>query len=241
MGMTPRIGAIWDELNVKYLEAQQRASDVGGGFGAVSRVMRMVLQSAMLGIGAYLVIQQEATAGIIIAGSILAARALAPVDLAIAHWRSFVGARQSWRRLKDLLAAFPPRTSNWPCPSRHRALRWRGSASCRPATARSSCRTWRSGSRRGTASASLARTRPGNRALRARWSGSGSRRGAPSASTAPRSTSGRPKLLGRHIGYLPQDVELFSGTVAQNIARFETESEAGRRASRPRRPPASTS
>jgi ATP-binding cassette subfamily C protein len=108
MGMTPPVGAKWNELNVKFLEAQQRASDVGGGFGAVSRAMRMAMQSAMLGIGAYLVIYQEATAGIIIAGSILSARALAPVDLAIAHWRSFVGARQSWRRLKDLLAAFPP-------------------------------------------------------------------------------------------------------------------------------------
>ena len=107
MGMAPRFAAVWDEVNVKYLDSQQRASDVGGGFGAMSKVMRMVLQSAVLGVGAYLVILQEATAGIIIAGSILSARALAPVDLAIANWRSFVAFRQSWRRLTDLLAQIP--------------------------------------------------------------------------------------------------------------------------------------
>ena len=107
MGMAPQVGAKWDAINVEYLEAQQRASDVGGGLGAVSKVLRMVLQSAMLGIGAYLVINQEATGGIMIAGSIIAARALAPVDQAIAHWRSFVGFRQSWRRLRDLLSLIP--------------------------------------------------------------------------------------------------------------------------------------
>ena len=63
----------------------------------------MMLQSAVLGVGAYLVINQQATAGIIIAGSILSARALAPVDLAIAHWKGFVAARQSWHRLNQLL------------------------------------------------------------------------------------------------------------------------------------------
>ena len=65
----------------------------------------MALQSAVLGVGAYLVIQQEATAGIIIASSILAGRALAPIDLAIANWKGFVAARQSWQRLDELLAA----------------------------------------------------------------------------------------------------------------------------------------
>src|SRR4030095_11779597 len=67
----------------------------------------MMLQSAVLAVGAYLVIHQEATGGIIIAGSILSARALAPVDLAIAHWEGFVGARQSWHRLTRLLQQIP--------------------------------------------------------------------------------------------------------------------------------------
>jgi len=107
MGMAPQLGARWNEVNVKYLDAHQRASDVGGGLGAISKVMRMVLQSAMLGIGALLVIQQQATAGVMLAASIIAARALAPVDLAIANWRNFVAFRQSWRRLNELLKVMP--------------------------------------------------------------------------------------------------------------------------------------
>src|SRR5687767_475900 len=101
MGMAPRMGKIWGEANAKYLQSQQRTSDVAGGLGAVSKVLRFALQSGVLGLGAYLVIHQQATAGIIIASSIIVARALAPVELAVANWRGFVSARQSWRRLSD--------------------------------------------------------------------------------------------------------------------------------------------
>src|SRR5262245_50167815 len=107
MGMGPRVGARWSAVNEKFLSTYQRTSDVSGGFGAMSKVMRMLLQSAVLGVGAYLVIVQEATAGVIIAGSILSARALAPVDLAIANWRGFVAFRQSWHRLNGLFAHIP--------------------------------------------------------------------------------------------------------------------------------------
>src|SRR5262249_31623555 len=107
MGMAGRLGARWSEANEKYLAGHQRASDVIGGLGAMAKVLRMTLQSAVLAVGAYLVIHQEATAGIIIAGSILSARALAPVDMAIAHWKSFVAARQSWHRLNKLLEQMP--------------------------------------------------------------------------------------------------------------------------------------
>ena len=103
MGMSGRLTRRWSEANETYLAGNQRASDIAGGLGAVAKVLRMMLQSAVLAVGAYLVIHQEATAGIIIAGSILSARALAPVDLAIAHWKGFVAARQSWHRLTKLL------------------------------------------------------------------------------------------------------------------------------------------
>ena len=105
MGMAGRLTRRWSEANEKYLAGNQRASDVAGGLGAIAKVLRMMLQSAVLAVGAYLVIHQEATAGIIIAGSILSARALAPVDLAIAHWKGFVAARQSWHRLNQLARA----------------------------------------------------------------------------------------------------------------------------------------
>src|SRR5271156_1143311 len=107
MGMTGRLTKRWSAANENYLAGNQRASDVTSGLGAIAKVMRMMLQSAVLGVGAYLVIHQEATAGIIIAGSILSARALAPVDLAIAHWKGFVAARQSWHRLNGLLTSLP--------------------------------------------------------------------------------------------------------------------------------------
>src|SRR3984893_1620153 len=107
MGMAGRMGALWGEANQKYMASHRRASDVGGGFGAVSKVLRLTLQSAVLGVGAYLVIQDQASAGIIIAGSILSARALAPVDMAIANWKGFVAARQSWHRLSKLLETLP--------------------------------------------------------------------------------------------------------------------------------------
>ncbi len=104
MGMAPRMGTLWGEANAKYLASQQRTSRCRPAGSARSRkVLRLTLQSGVLGLGAYLVIQQQATAGIIIASSILVARALAPVELAIANWRGFVAARQSWRRLSDLL------------------------------------------------------------------------------------------------------------------------------------------
>src|SRR5712691_10639039 len=108
MGMVGHMVHRWAEANRQYMAGQWSASDVVGGLGALSKVLRMMLQSAMLGVGAFLVIRQDATAGIIIAGSILAARALAPVDLAIGHWKAFAACRQSWQRLNKLLALLPP-------------------------------------------------------------------------------------------------------------------------------------
>src|SRR5262249_5908985 len=100
--------AKWRDLDDTYLAATQGASDAAGGFGAASKVMRMALQSAVLGIGAYLVIAQEGTAGIMIACSVLSARALAPVDQAIANWRNFVWFGKGWGGWGELLAPLAP-------------------------------------------------------------------------------------------------------------------------------------
>ena len=136
MGMSGRVGALWGEANAKYMASQQRASDVAGGLGAASKVLRMALQSAVLGVGAYLVIEQQATAGIIIAGSILAARALAPVELAIAHWRGFVAARQSWKRLVELMAALPQRGEPLPLPAPRASMSVEGVSAAPPGAQR---------------------------------------------------------------------------------------------------------
>ena len=182
----------------------------------------MMLQSGVLAVGAYLVIYQQATAGIIIAGSILSARALAPVDLAIANWRGFVGARQGWQRLTDLLALLPaqaePMALQPPQPSlvgrerQRRAARQREGSSCRTSALR--CRpatASASSGRAARAKSSLARLLVGV------WQPARGRIRLDGAALDQWS----PEALGQHIGYLPQDVELFAGTVAQNIARFE--------------------
>jgi ABC-type protease/lipase transport system fused ATPase/permease subunit len=114
MGMAPAVAAQWREADQQFIACQQRLSDVSGGFGAFSKMLRMALQSAVLGVGALLVIRGEATAGIIIAASIISARALAPVELAIAHWKGFIAARQSWRKLSEMLVAVPARSEPLP-------------------------------------------------------------------------------------------------------------------------------
>ena len=107
MGMAQRLTARWGDANRRYLESQRRAADVASGLGAGSRIVRMMLQSGVLAVGAYLVIHQQASAGLIIASSILVARAVAPVELVIANWKGFVGARQSLGRLQALCDLHP--------------------------------------------------------------------------------------------------------------------------------------
>ncbi len=110
MGLSDRFGRLWSEQSLRFLKDQRRVSDVVGAAGALSRTLRMMLQSLMLGLGAYLVINGEASSGVIIASSIMLARALAPVDIAIANWRGFMSARQSYAQLSKTLTAFADRS-----------------------------------------------------------------------------------------------------------------------------------
>src|ERR1700752_218426 len=107
MAMSSRLLARWRELGDDHRRQQRIANDISGGFGVTGRTLRMMLQSAVLALGAYLVIHQEASGGIIIASSILTGGALAPVDLAIGNWKTFFAALQSWQRLEKLMAALP--------------------------------------------------------------------------------------------------------------------------------------
>jgi PrtD family type I secretion system ABC transporter len=221
MGMRGRLAVRWAQANDGYMATQRSAADITGGFGSVSKVLRMVLQSAVLGVGGYLVIIQEATAGIIIAGSILASRALAPVELAIAHWRSLIAARQSWKRLQQQWAQLPAEEEKTPLPPPCKGLAVEAVFVAPP------------GEQAAVVMDASFALEPGHGLGIVGPSGSGK-------SSLVRAvvgvwTSGRGKVrldgaaleqwsseaLGRHIGYLPQDVELFAGTVAQNISRFE--------------------
>ncbi len=226
MGMSERLLARWLDLGRDYVAQQKRASDVAGGLGSAGRALRTALQSAVLGVGAYLVIEQEATAGIIIASSILSGRALAPIDVAIANWKNFVSARQGWRRLDEVLVALPPAAARLELPPPAQALSLEALSVAPPGAKGVVVHDVQFTLKAGSALAVVGPSASGKsslvRAIVGVW---------PVARGCVRLDGATidqwtPAARGRHIGYLPQDVELFEGTIAQNIARFEQEAPA---------------
>jgi PrtD family type I secretion system ABC transporter len=221
MGMSGRLTRRWGVANENYLTGNQRTSDVAGGLGAIAKVMRMMLQSAVLGVGAYLVIHQEATAGVIIAGSILSARALAPVDLAIAHWKGFVAARQSWHRLNRLLGSLPAQGVPTRLQAPSRRLSVESISIVPPGDQKIIVQDVSFGLEAGNGLGIIGPSGSGKsslvRALVGVWQPVRGKVRLDAAALDQWSS----EVLGRHVGYLPQDVELFAGTVAQNICRFD--------------------
>jgi PrtD family type I secretion system ABC transporter len=226
MGMASRMNARWSEANQSYLASHQKASDVAGGFGSISKALRMMLQSAVLGIGAYLVIYQAATAGIIIAAAILVARALAPVDLAIANWKGFLSARQGWKRLNQLLELIPARETPMALPAPGASLAVEHATAVAPGQKKLVVQdvsfTLVSGQGLGIIGPSASGKSSLVRMIVGAWSPARGRIRLDGAALDQWS----PDALGHHVGYLPQDVDLFSGTVAENIARFEPDAES---------------
>ncbi len=219
LGMGRRLAERWNVNNSDYVRETSRASDVALGLGAMSKVLRMAIQSGVLALGAYLVIMGQATAGVMIASSILVARALAPVELAIGNWKGFVAARQSWRRLTIVLADLPSREMmELPAPSRGvdvRNLHLVAPGDNRIIVADVSFRL-PAGSAMGIIGSSASGKSSLARGLVGVWPAARGEVRFDGASI----TNWSAERLGRHIGYLPQNVELFAGTVAENIARF---------------------
>jgi len=220
MAMSARLLARWSELGEAHRKQQKIASDISGGFGVSGRILRMMLQSAVLAVGAYLVIHQEASGGIIIASSILTGRALAPVDLAIGNWKNFIAALQSWKRLEKLLAALPTSAVQLPLPAPSRFLVVEKLAVTAPESEKLLASDVSFSLKAGSALAIVGASGSGKsslvRALVGAWRPS---RGVVRLDGASLE-QWPPHALGNHIGYLPQDVELFEGTIAENIARF---------------------
>ncbi|WEX90380.1 type I secretion system permease/ATPase [Sinorhizobium garamanticum] len=220
MGMAGRMTDLWERRNEEFRLENRRTSDIGNGYGAVSKVFRMALQSGVLAAGAVLVIKGQASPGIIIAGSILTARALAPVELAIGNWRGLVSARQSWQRLKELLKALPEAEAPLALPAPRDRLSVEGLASGPPAAQRliftDISFTVHAGSALGIIGPSASGKSSLARAILGVWP---AYRGSVRLDGAALDQWDS-DALGKHIGYLPQDVELFAGTVAQNICRF---------------------
>jgi PrtD family type I secretion system ABC transporter len=223
MGMAGALAQRWSAINNRYITANARLSDVAGSFGSVSKVLRLLLQSMMLGLGAYLVIRQELTAGAMIAASIMMGRALAPIETAIANWRAFVAARQSIGRLSEALARAAPtrETTTLPRPARsldveHVTVVAPGGTTAIVAGARFGLKT---GEVLGIIGPSGAGKSSLVRTLVGVW------RPAKGSVRLDGATLDHwdPELLGQHVGFVSQTVELFDGTITENIARMSVE------------------
>jgi ATP-binding cassette subfamily C protein len=202
--------------------AQAQASDVTGGLSAVSKTLRMILQSGILAIGAFLVIQQRATGGIMIAASIIMSRALAPIELAISHWKGFAAARQGYSRLNELLALLPETAAGITLPPPRQFLSVEAASIAPPGIRTAVVHDASFGLSSGAGLAIIGPSASGKstlaRAIAGVW--------LPAKGVVRLDGATLDQWcnndLGRHIGYLPQDVQLFEGTVAENIARFES-------------------
>jgi ATP-binding cassette, subfamily C, bacterial PrsD len=221
MGMAGQIGQRWDAANRRILHQQQRTSDIGGGFASVSKVVRMMLQSMVLAVGAYLVMGGEVTAGVMIASSILASRALAPVELAIGNWKGFIGARQSWKRLGAQLAEEDAKPEPLPLPAPRHNFAAEHVFVAPPGERRPVIEDVKFSLTAGDGLGVIGPSGSGKsslaRALVGIWPATSGKIRLDGAAL----DQWTPERLGTHVGYLPQDVELFAGTIAQNIARFE--------------------
>jgi ATP-binding cassette subfamily C protein len=226
MGFAARAVARFNRANREHLDLQTRTNDISGTFGAFSRVLRMLLQSAILGLGAYLTIQGQLTAGAIIAASVASARALAPVDLAIANWKNVVAARISYGRLKETLVALGALEEPMDLPAPVSTLKVEKLTIAAPGSGRVLLSevdfTLKAGQAVGIIGPSGGGKTTLVRALTGIWP---ILRGSVRLDDAELTQWGDEKL-GRLIGYLPQDVALLDGTIEENIARFDPNGDA---------------
>ncbi len=207
--------------NERHLAANERLSDVGGGLSVVSKVFRMLLQSALLGIGAYYTIQGDMSAGAIIAVSIAASRALAPIETAIANWKGFVASRQAAERLNKVFSALPAEQVPLDLPKPHKSLNLEGLAVLIPGSQRFVLNSISLEVAAGQALAIIGPSAAGKsslaRAMAGIWPVA---RGAIRLDGASLDRWSNASL-GLHLGYMPQEVDLFEGTITENISRFE--------------------
>jgi PrtD family type I secretion system ABC transporter len=220
MGMAPNLIRRWQQQNAETLALQARASNRGGAITSASKFFRLMLQIAMLGTGAWLVLQAEVTPGVMIAGSILMARALAPVEQAIGTWRSAVAARDAYKRVKQLLAALPARPESMPLPAPSGKVSVEGLAYIHPGATDPVLRGVTFELNAGEAMGLIGPSAAGKTTLARLVVGNLTPRAGHARLDGMDVAEWDSEDRGQYIGYLPQDVELFSGTVRENIARM---------------------
>ena len=220
-GMVANRKRMWTAAHEAYLVAQRKATFVIGGYSSVSKTIRMVLQSFVLGLGAYLAIKGQITTGTIIAASIIVARALSPIDQAIASWRPFVAARDAHERLSKLLVRMPVERRPFELPPPSRSFSVAQLTVAPPGSQVLSLAgvsfSLKAGEVLGVVGPSGSGKSTLVKAIVGAWKPA---RGAISFDdTGPQQWD--EQVLGRATGYLAQDVQLFDGTIAANIARFD--------------------
>jgi PrtD family type I secretion system ABC transporter len=208
------------EANDRHLKAQESLSDVGGGLSTTSKVFRMLLQSALLGLGAYLTINGQMSAGSIIAISIASSRALAPIEIAIANWKGFIASRQASARLNSVLSTLAPQQEPLDLPKPCKGLSLEALTVSIPGSQRIVLNAITFDIKAGQALAIIGPSAAGKstlaRAMVGIWP---AMRGSVRLDGASLDRWSVEKL-GHHIGYMPQEVDLFEGTITENISRF---------------------
>jgi ATP-binding cassette subfamily C exporter for protease/lipase len=220
MGMLGVLRNRWFQVHSRFLGLQNQASDIGAVISSLSKTLRLCLQSLVLGLGAFLVIRGDMTAGMMIAGSILMGRVLSPIDQLIAVWKQWSGAKLAYRRLDALLQAFPSGVEAMALPAPKGRIIFEqvsaGPPGQRAATLHLVSFHLAAGEVMGVLGASGSGKSTLARVLVGVWPTLG---GTVRLDGADIHRWNRDDL-GPYIGYLPQDIELFRGSIAQNIARF---------------------
>lgn len=223
MGFGSRVSERWSRINTAFQNANVRASDSIGTLGTISRIFRLMLQSGVLAVGAWLAVKGEATGGIMIASSIMTSRALAPIELVIANWKGFVSSRQAQHRLAQLFNALPANSMTVELPPPAASLTLENVSVVAPGDKRAIVHDASFSLQKGAGLGIVGPSASGKssllRAIAGVWIPPHGAVRVDGASLDQWSA----KDIGRHIGYLPQDVQLFAGTIAENIARLEPE------------------
>ncbi|MGP1450447.1 MAG: type I secretion system permease/ATPase [Wolinella sp.] len=220
MGMHDSIHKRWMEKHMDFLDKQTRASDEAGIWSTLSKNLRMLFQSLILGLGGYLAVKAELTPGMMIAGSIIMGRALAPMDLLTNTWKQFVSARDSYHRLGELLRETPLPLEPMSLPAPNGSIQIEGISVIPPEAKQPSIRDFSISIKAGEVVGIIGPSAAGKstlaRAMLGIWK---PLIGKVRIDGAEIGHYNRVEL-GQYIGYLPQDIELFDGTIAENIARY---------------------
>jgi PrtD family type I secretion system ABC transporter len=221
LGMRGAIRKKWSDTQQLALDHQTAANDVGGSLSAASRVLRLMVQSGILALGAYLALQHEISAGAMIAASIIMGRALAPVEQAVASWQQFLGFRKAIERLGNILASVPAVANRMKLPAPTGKLEVENLIVQMPGTEKPVLHGITFTVEPGKGIGVIGPTGAGKSTLaRALVGVMPITRGTVRLDGATHDQRDIDEA-GKLIGYLPQDIQLFDGTAAQNIARFD--------------------